>query len=566
MTSVKGKGRDAVVDALKGEGVTHIFGLPGGQSLSVLYDALYDEQLIKPILVRHEQAASYMAYAYAKLTATPGVCSATVGPGAQNLVTGLAEAWGGCVPVIAISPQVASWFEGMGGLQEFPQVPLFAPFTKWSYRIARSDRIQWAMRRAFQLAASGKPGPVFLEIPPDIGEEEIEIPPYTPSRRPIRLGGDPSLISEALNLIMAAERPIIVAGGGVYLSGAFDELREFAELMAIPVLTSASGKGALPEDHPLSAGLVGIYRTRVAKKIWDETDLILSFGCRFEELETLTWSTYPTGAKWIQVDVDPSEFGRNWLADLMIGGDAKVVLQQLITAISQKVPKKAFQDLPRIQELTHLRKEYDAEIEHIVSSTSEESPIRPLKILRELRAIFPQNTILCHEHGSLDFWAYSEFPLFEAGACVSPSNQTCMGMAVAGAIGARFAKPNNEVVAVSGDGAVQMMLQELPTAVQYRTPFTLCILNNYHLGWIKYIQQRFFDQHYVATDYEAQPDFAGIAEACGCLGLKVERSSEVNEVIQSALRANRDGTPTILDFEVKPMDLAEGFIEYHDTM
>ena len=554
-------GRQALVEALSSEGVRFIFGLPGGQSCDMLYDALYDTPEIKPVLVRHPQAAAFMAYAYARLTGEPGVCHGTVGPGANNLVAGVAEASSGCIPLIALVPQVATKLEGMGALQEFPQLATFSSFTKWSVRINRVDRIPWFIRRAFQIAATGTPGPVFVEVPVDLGMEEAEIPEYVPSIRPLRVRPDFERVKEAGELTLRSRSPVIVAGGGVYLSRAFEELRRFAEMLAIPVLTTASGKGSMVEDHPLYAGLIGIYRNKVSKRIWEESDLVIGVGSRFEQMETGKWLWYPENAKLISINIDPTEVGMNWIPDLAVVGDAKLVMLDLMDYLDRKVGKVSLEDAPRVRSILEAKKEYEAEMKTAIESDA--TPIKPIRIMKEFRKVLNRGAVICHENGAMDVWSYSQLPVLEAGMDVMPAAQTCLGCGVAGAIGAKLTLPDRQVLCVTGDAAFQIFMKELATAVQHKAPATWAIMNNFSLGWIKLHQKAYNQGRYIATDFEFQPDFVKIAEANRCFGASVESPGEVREAIQRALKANSEGVPSVLDFIIDPQDFTEGFREMY---
>lgn len=554
------KGRETLVDALRSEGVKFVFGLPGGQSVDILYDALYDAADLRPILVRHEQSAPFMAYAHSRLTGEPGVCHGTVGPGLHNMVAGIAEAWSASIPLIAICPQVRSEHEWKGALQEFPQVQLMAPFTKWATRISGPDRIDWAIRRAFQIASSGRPGPVFIEIPSEIGEAMAESKGYVRSIRPLRTRPSGMDLERASGLILRAQRPVIVAGGGVYLSRAFGELRAFCEALSIPVLTTASGKGAIPEGHPLSAGLIGIYRTKVSKRIWDDADLIIGIGTRFEQLETRSWEWYPDGAKLITINIDPSEVGMNWVPDVALIADAKLALQDLLGALAVNARKGDQEDVPRIKALREAKREYEAELS---SALSDESPIAPLAVMRGLRAALMEDAITCHENGSMDIWSYSHLPILEGGMSVMPGGQTCMGFGVAAAIGAKLTMPSRQVVCVTGDGAFQMMAKELATAAQYRAAATWCIMDNQSLGWVKFAQKYFHEGRYISTDFDVQPDFDMLARASKCHGERVGRPGEIDGALRRALRSNREGVPAVVDFIIDGTKLPPGFMEYY---
>ena len=552
-----------MVDCLKNERVKFVFGLPGGKSVD-FYDALYDTSEIRLIHVRHPASAAFMAYAHARLTSEPAVCHATVGPGAHNLVPGLGEAWSGCVPVIALCPSVRLSHEGEGLIQEMPpQIPLFTPLTKWSARMSTPSRVQWYLRRAFQIASGGKPGPVFLEFPADFNDSEVDVRPYQPSLRPLRSSADPDSINRAIDLLHKSEKPVLLVGSGIYSSRAFNELRDFAETVPIPVLTSCSGKGAIAEDHPLSAGMVGLYRTRVSKKVWEDADLVISVGSRFEELESAGWKWLPKNPKLIQVDVDACEIGRNWVPDLAIVGDAALVLRQLKSQVSGRINQahKTSADA-----LLKEKADYAEAMRGQFNDASK--PLKPLFILKQMRKIFSKNTILCHEHGLSDNWAYPQFPILDAGACVAPSGHTVMGLGVVGSIAAKLTYPERQVVSIAGDGAFQMYSDEVMTAKQYGAPVTWCVLNSFSLGWIKYDERLAYGERYIGVDFQAQPDFLKLADAYGCFGESVENPGQVQEALQRAIKANNDGVPAILNFKIDSRfdAITEGFKELYETV
>jgi acetolactate synthase-1/2/3 large subunit len=551
-------GWEAVIETLKAEKVKFVFGLPTLHLMAYLKDT----PEIKPIQVRHEASAVFMAMAYARLSGNPGVVYASPGPGVANMTPGILEAYAACTPLIAVCPGVNLETEGKGAFQETDQVSLFKPITKWSSRIPLADRISWFMERAFMLAINGKPGPIFLELPSDVAYAKVKEPiRYTPSKR-IRVRGDPELIKEAAKLILEAEQPVVVAGGGVVLSRAFQELREFVELLGIPILTTASGRGSIPEDHPLALGLVGLYRTNLGKKIYQESDLLINFGSRFEEFQSGGWKYFPEGAKYIQVDIDSFEINRNWISDVSIIGDVKLVLKDLIQCIHEKIKKRKFEDMPRVKELVKAKKEYEAEIES--ECMSDAIPIKTKRVIKELNEVFGKNTILVNENGMQDLWSYycPYYKVLDVLGCIPPAEQTCMGFGVVGAIGAKLTEPSKKVVCTTGDGAFQMYSQDIPTAVQYNAPVTWVILNNFSLGWVKWIQLKVLGKA-TAVDFITQPDFTKFAEANKCYGERIERPSEIKLALNRALKANEENTPAILDFIIDPEDCHESFKEFH---
>jgi len=551
---------DVVVDALRGEGVRFVFGLPGHPK--ALYDSLYDAPDVKAVLVRHETSGVFMAMAYAKLTRQPGVCFGSPGPGVANLVPGVLEAHSGCTPLIVLGSSASVLKEGRGAFQETPQMEMLRPITKWAFRIPSPDRAAWTMRRAFSIASNGKPGPVYVDIPFNVGTSTTRETLYIPSDRPIRVRPDPERVKEAAELLLASERPVIVAGGGAAASAASGEVTALAELLGIPVLTTPCGRGVIPESHPLAVGLVGLYRTRVGRRVYQEADLVVSLGSRNEEFQTAAWSYFPDGAKFIQVDIDPFEVGRNWVPDVAVVGDVKLVLRDLMAAVSERVRRKPLEEMPRVRSIIEAKEAFEAEVEAECGDAS--VPLKSKRVVHEANRVFGPGTVLVNENGSQDLWSYyyPYYKVLDVDGCVAPAEQTCMGFGVAGAIGAKLAAPDRKVLCTTGDGAFQMFMKELPTAVQYGAPVTWIVLNNYSLGWIK-LHQKALGERYISVDFEAQPDFAAVAEACGCYGAHIEEPEAIRPALEEAVRQNAAGVPAVLDFVVDPWDFPDGFKEFH---
>ena len=548
-----------VVDSLVREKTRFVFGLVAGPW--DFWDYL-SETDIKPILVRHELSSVQMAMAHARLTARPGIVMDSPGPGVANMFAGFLEANTGCIPVIAPVPSSEMTTEGMAQMQETDMVPSFKPVSKWAYRVTKQEKVGWAMRRAFSIASGGKPGPVFLEIPMDVGNSEYTGPPYKPVAVP-RFRPDEKSVREAIELLQKSERPVIVAGGGVILSQASGELLQLAESLLIPVLTTASGRGSIPEDHPLAFGLVGIYRTRISKKVYEEADLIITVGSRNEEFETGAWNYIPSRAKLVQIDIDPFEIGRNLVPDVALVGDARLALADLVSHISSALKKDQIRT-QRIEDLRRAKEEYEA----IVSSEcrTDAIPIMTKRVVRELNEVFGRDTILANENGSQDLWSYY-FPYYKVlnvGGCLGMPEQTCFGMGVVGAIAAKLTRPDMKVVCTTGDAAFQFSIKEVPTAVQYGAGVTWVVLNNFGLGWEEYYQKYWSESgKIVATKFSAQPDFVKYAEANKCYGERVEKPGEIRSALERALRANLDGQPAIVEFIVGTFDFPEGFHEFH---
>ncbi len=548
----------AIVDALKKEGIGHVFGLPGGD---MFYDALYDVPEIEPVLVREESSGVFMAMAYARMTGKPGVCYAASGPGIANLVPGVMEADAACVPVIAIGGASNAANAGMGAFQEVDQMGIMKPITRWSERVTQARRVPWVMRRAFSLAANGKPGPVFIEVPRDIGAVEEDVPDYIPSVYPLRSAGDPSMVEAAAELLLAAKRPLVVAGGGALYSRAFDQVKELAETLDLPIMTTPCGRGILPEDHSLAFGQVGLYFSRLGERVYGEADLLMTVGSRNEDFQSGRQQFFPEGAKYIQIDIDPHEIGRNWIPDVPIVGDASMALGDLLDSVKEKIGE-ADRKNTWTQKLLVAKERHEAEVRS--ECQADDVPIKTRRVVWELNQVFGKDTILVNENGSQDLWSYY-FPYYKVldrNCCIAPGEQTCMGFGITGAIGAKLAQPSKKVVCTTGDGAFQMFMKELPTAVQHNAPVTYVVLNNFSLGWIKFGQKRRGDR-FISTDFHVQPDFVKIAEANECYGERVEAPANIKPALERALKANEDGKPAVVEFIVDGWDFAPGFESFY---
>ena len=551
-----------IVSALKAEKTEYIFGLPGGE---LFYDALYDAPEIKTILVREESAGPFMAMGYARMSGRPGVCYAPSGPGVANLVPGILEAYSACLPVIAIGCSSKRANAGMGAFQEVDQVCIMKPITKWSERVTEPDRISWVMRRAFSLATSGRPGPVYIDVPRDVGAQEARAREYIPVAYPLRTSGDPQKTQEAAAMLLRAKRPVLVAGGGAVSSRAFTEVKRFVEFLNIPLMTTPCGRGILSEDHPLAFGLVGLYFSEIGEKVYGEADLLVTLGSRNEDFQSGEQRFFPDGAKYIQVDLDPAEIGRNWIPDVAVVGDIKLVLQAFLRELQRAGLKKGKRNA-RMAKLLKAKAVYEARVKK--ESLGDSSiPLKTKRIVRELYEVFGKETILVNENGSQDLWSYY-WPYYKVGkinSCVAPGEQTCMGGGCSAAIGAKLAMPERDVVCTTGDGAFQMFMKELATAAQHKAPVTYVILNNSSLGWIKFAQRN-RGNRFISTDYKVQPDFVQIARANQCYGERVEKPEDIRPALKRAREVTRKGVPAVLDFIVDGWDFAPGFKRFYQRL
>lgn len=555
-----------IVEILKAEGVKFVFGMPGGHTIGI-YDALYDTPEIKHVLVRHEHAAASMAAGYAQMTGEPGICCVTAGPGATNLITGVAEAFVGALPMVILAGRGSTRTTHKGASQEVDQVNMFRSITKWGARVDRADLFPEVLRQAFTVARSGKPGPVIIDIPQDILMENIEFSNYIPAGKPALVRGDLERINRAAAALAKAKNPLIVAGGGTIASGASTELQNLAERLSIPVMTSLSGRGSLPDDHPLAAGGLGHHRTVIGKKLLPSADVILSLGCRFEQQETNWKESYlpDPNATYIQIDIDPDELGKSVTPTIGIVGDARSVMQDILLELDKLgVPAVTgpAMDHPRIIELTSMVAELEAQANSWAAS--DQVPLHPLRVIHAARKAFPRDASTVFDVGVLAQGMAGAFPyykIYEQRSAITPSSFYGMGYASCGAPAAHLARPDHPTVCFVGDGSFQMAMHILPVAAELKSAVTWCILNDQALGSIRDIQKGAFNARYLGTEFEIQPDFAKLAEACGCYGERIERPEDIDAALQRAFEQNQKGVPVVLDFIVKNERLV-GSVEF----
>jgi acetolactate synthase-1/2/3 large subunit len=555
----------AIVHVLQAEGVKAVFGIPGGHTLPI-YDALYDAPSIRHILVRHEQVAANMAAGYAQLTGEPGVCCATAGPGATNLVSGIAEAYIGALPIIILAGRGSTATTHRGASQEIAQEQLFRPITKWAVRVDRADLVVDALRQAFTVARSGKPGPVLLDLPRDVLTQQVQLAAYRPVGRPPATRAEPARLRAAAAALLEAERPLIIAGGGTMASGAWDEVRHIAEALQAPVLTTLAGRGSLRDDHPLAAGGIGHHRTWLTKQLLPEADVVLGLGCRFEEQETNWRPSYlpAPAARYIQVDIDAAEIGRSVAPAIGIVGDIKLVLEELLQFVGGNalVAAAARAQKPRLQQLARDKRKLEAEARRMAAS--EQRPIHPMRVIREVREVFPRQTSVAIDVGVLAQGmggAFPYFKVFEPRSLIVPSSFYGMGFSASALPVAKLVHPDRPAVGFVGDGSFQMIMNVLPVAAECRLPVTWCVLNDRALGSIWDGQRAAFGNRVIATTFEVQPDFSAVAQACQCHGERVEDPAEVGPALGRALAANTRGVPAVIDFIVARERL-EGSIEF----
>ena len=541
-------GAAALIRALEHEGVDVIFGMPGGAILPA-YDPLYDSP-IRHVLVRHEQGAGHMASGYAHATGRVGVCVATSGPGATNLITPLQDAYMDSIPVVAITGQVARTSIGMDAFQEAHTWGISMPVSKHNYLVTDVEDIPDVIREAFHLAATGRPGPVLVDIPKDVLNDtlhwhkpgEINLPGYKPSVK-----GHPKQVQAAIDMIHASERPVLYAGGGIIRAEAADRLRRFAELSNLPTVTTLMGRGAIPDSHPLALGMPGMHGNYTAITAMQKSDLLVAIGARFDDRVTGNVDAFARDAKVIHVDVDPAEIGKVRNADVPIVGDANAVLEQLIFAMEHflgpdPAPARTewMETIAEWQSTHPLRYEQDPD-----------GPIQQQYVIQELHRITGGDAIVVAGVGQHQMWASQYWGFERPRAWINSGGLGTMGYAIPAAIGAKAGIPDQLVVAFDGDGCFQMTMQELVTASVEEIPVKIFVLNNGWLGMVKQWQKLFYNERYSATDLTGRtPDFVGLAEAMGCAGFRAERPEEVAPAIEKALAVN--DRPVVVEFRCDP--------------
>ena len=532
-------GAEIICESLLREGVDTIFGLPGGAVLP-FYGALSGYPQLRHILVRHEQAAAMAADGYARATGKVGVCSATSGPGATNLVTGLASAQMDSVPIVCITGQVPRPAIGRDAFQETDITGITLPVTKHNYLVMDVRDIAPVIKEAFYIASTGRPGPVLIDVPKDVlaGEkiefewpESIDLPGYTPPGEP-----DPGQVDAAARLINEAERPIILAGHGVLISRAWDELRELAEKAQIPVITTLLGIGALPTDHLLNLGMPGMHGMAYASLAIDRSDLVIALGARFDDRVTGRLSDFAPGAKIIHFDVDPSEFNKNVVADAPVLGDLKASLRALNQQVNSNV------HLDWIRETDRLRSE------HPSLFIRKSDVLLPQQVLKELSEETNGESIIVTGVGQHQMWAAQHYGYKEPNSLITSGGSGAMGFEVPAALGAKVGRPEKTVWSIAGDGGFQMTLCDLATAVENNIDVKYAILNNGSLGMVRQWQDFFYDKDFFSTIYSKNPDFVKLAEAYGIRGIRVTKQEEVAGAIQEAMETPG---PVVVDFVVK---------------
>lgn len=530
-------GAQILCESLVKEGVDVIFGFPGGAVIP-LYDTLPQYPQLRHILVRHEQGAAHAADGYARATGKVGVCFATSGPGATNLVTGIANAFLDSVPIIAVTGQVRRDFIGRDAFQETDITGITLPITKHNNLVMDVDELATIIKQAFHLARTGRPGPILIDIPRDVFLEQtefhypdkIDLPGYKPT-----LQGHPTQIKKAAKMINEAKRPIIIAGRGVNVSKAYDELRQLAEAAQIPVVTTLLGVGCFPENHALSYGMVGMHGMVYANYAIENADVLIAIGMRFDDRVTGKISAFAPHAHIVHIDIDPAEIGKNVRADVPIVGDVKMVLQ---TLNKQIVP---------VDRLGWVNQMDDWRKEHPSIDIRDDDGLLPQYVVRQIYEVTRGEAIIVTGVGQHQMWAAQHYFFNKPNALISSGGLGAMGFGLPAAMGAQIGCPDTAVWCIDGDGSFQMTIQELGAIVQEQAPVKIAIINNGYLGMVRQWQQLFYKGRYVATPISC-PDFVKIAEGYGMPALRVKRREEVTPAIEQAMAHNG---PFLIDFMVE---------------
>lgn len=532
-------GARAIIECLYEENVEVIFGYPGGVLLHI-YDEIYKSDL-RHILVRHEQAAAHAAEGYARATGKVGVCLATSGPGATNLVTGIANAYMDSIPMVALTGQVPSSMIGNDAFQEANITGITMPITKHNYLVQDAKDLPRIIKEAFHIASTGRPGPVLIDLPKDITTEEIEfsypdkvdLKGYKPTYK-----GNLQQVKRAASAIEKAQQPLIYAGGGILGSNASEELLQFAEHIQTPVTTTLTGIGGFPTQHPLYVGMPGMHGTKYANYAIQECDLLIAVGARFDDRVTGKLASFAPNAKILHIDIDPAEISKNIKVDIPIVGDAKNILASLYKYVKPVEKENRKEWLDRIE---GWKKSYPL---HYVG---EQDGLKPQYIIEQIYEAC-KDAIIVTEVGQHQMWAAQYYKFSQPRSFITSGGLGTMGYGYPASIGAKVGKPDRVVFNIAGDGSFQMNSQEIATAVQNDIPVIVAIMNNGYLGMVRQWQELFFEKRYSHTCIRDSVDFVKLAEAYGAVGIRVEKTSEVKPALEKAMGS---GKPVIIDFIVE---------------
>ncbi len=540
-------GAKIILESMLHEGVEVIFGYPGGAVIS-LYDELMNYPQIRHVLVRHEQGALHAADGYARATGKTGVCLVTSGAGATNIVTGVVTAFMDSIPIVVLTGQVATHQIGNDAFQEADILGITRTGTKHNYLVKDTADLAKTIREGFHIASTGRPGPVIIDLPKDVisGQalfeyrEKVQIRGYAPVT-----SGHPGQIKVAIREIMRAKKPVIYAGGGVIHAGAHQELLALADLAQIPVTVTLLGLGGFPGHHPLFLGMLGMHGTYAANRAITDSDLLIAIGTRFDDRVTGKVESFAPSARIIHVDIDPSSISKNVTVDVPIVGDAKNILSRMVKLLKEQGDVWKAARKPWLEGVRGYAEEYPLHYEP--SGTV----IKPQYVIQQIHRITEGNAIIATEVGQHQMWTAQFYQFTQPRTILSSGGLGAMGYGLPAAIGAQIAFPDRIVFDIAGEGSFQMNVQELATAVQYRLPIKVAILNNRSLGMVRQWQEIFFDGRYSETSLDVQPDFVRLAEAYGAIGLRADHPRDVVPCLERALSI--DG-PVVMDFHVDPKE------------
>ena len=550
MTKMMMTGAEILLECLVGEGVEDIFGYPGGATLPV-YDALYDHG-IRHVLMRHEENACFAAEGYARASGKVGVCCATSGPGATNLVTGLADAHLDSIPIVAVTGQVSTKVLGTTGFQEADTFGISLPCTKHNYQVRNITDLPRVIHEAFYIASTGRPGPVLVDIPKDVQQakgvyvpcDELDLPGYKPPAK-----GAPALIAQAVQMMWASARPLVYAGGGIVAAGAARELREFASLLDVPTVCTLMGLGGLPADDPNFVSMPGMHGSYAANMGLTQSDLLIALGVRFDDRVTGKLATFAPHAQVIHVDVDASELGKNRSAEVAIAGDVKCVLQQMNDLLRETQPLCAER---RAAERAAWRRQVRVwKSEYPLGSPASHEVIKPQHLMAEIDRLCAGAAVVASDVGQHQMWAAQLIRFNEPRLWLNSGGLGSMGFGLPAAIGAQMARPDKTVFALVGDGGFQMSIPELATVANYKLPIKIVVMNNGHLGMVRQWQELFHQNRLSHVELDTFPDAVKLAEAYGLRGLTLEDPKSLAQALHDA--ASTPG-PCLLNVKVAPYE------------
>ncbi|MBC8103239.1 MAG: biosynthetic-type acetolactate synthase large subunit [Cytophagales bacterium] len=543
MGKIKTTGAKALLECLRREGVDTIFGYPGGAVIP-LYDELFHCEFIKHILVRHEQGAGHMAEGFAHATGKVGVCLATSGPGATNLVTPIADAMMDSIPMVAITGQVRTEVIGKDAFQEADITGITMPITKHNWLVKDVNDLPRVVHEAFHIARSGRPGPVLVDVPVDVSRAIIEYDPDEAQKVKIKsfksdFKVHPMQVKRAAELIAEAKKPVLYVGGGAKASGAHDEILTLAERVGIPVTTTLHGLGTFPEDHALSLGMLGMHGTAYANHAVHNCDLLIAVGARFDDRVTGKVSAFAANAKIIHIDIDPGEINKVKRADVSIVGDCRAAVTELLGLVQPRTDLAAWQ-----AETGVWKTDFPLE----APNGDEDGQMHSEHVIREIARLTDRKTVVTTDVGQHQMWAAQHFGMRSPRQFITSGGAGTMGFGLPAAIGAQIGLPDAQVWCISGDGSIQMCSQELMTARVYGLPIKIAILNNQFLGMVRQWQEMFWQKHYSHVNLEQAPDFVKLAEAYDCVGLRCEKVEDIESTVARALEIT--DRPVVIDFRV----------------